>query len=100
LYISFFLDPDCLPGGRQGRAGDYPLVAGSQCNNNFYRCDANLLRTIQSCGTSVNGFYFGISSTGVWTCLQATASSACGLSKCLLIVSFVLAYYCNDTCLF
>ena len=76
---NLLLDPDCIA---RGGAGDYPIIVNSQCGNSFYRCDANLQRVTVSCGTSTNGFHFGISaSINQWTCLQQTAPTSCGVSK-------------------
>ncbi|XP_057298171.1 SCO-spondin-like isoform X3 [Hydractinia symbiolongicarpus] len=69
--------PDCLPGGRQGRAGDYPLTAGNQCSASYYSCSSNLYRTTRSCQISATGEYFGFRN-GVWECIVGDAPQSCG----------------------
>ncbi|XP_057298177.1 neurogenic locus notch homolog protein 1-like isoform X2 [Hydractinia symbiolongicarpus] len=69
--------PDCLTGGRQGKAGDYPITAGSQCSTSYYSCSSSLYRTTRSCKISATGEYFGLRN-GVWQCVSGDSPLSCG----------------------
>ena len=89
-----FLDPDCLPGGRQGGVGNFAFVANSQCYNQYYTCDANLRRTLSTCHRNLQGSFFGLGSNNAWQCLVGNPSTACGSGK----IDFI--YFLCDSLLF
>ncbi|XP_057313082.1 SCO-spondin-like isoform X2 [Hydractinia symbiolongicarpus] len=69
--------PDCLPGGRQNRVGDYPLTPGNQCSASYYHCNSSSYRTTRSCQISVTGAYFGLQNNA-WQCISGDAPLLCG----------------------
>lgn len=75
--------PDCLPGGRQGGPGVYPILQASQCSHSYYECDANLYRKFRSCPISSLGNYFGQGSNQAWSCLIGKSPAQCSNRDCV-----------------